>query len=212
MKGMEGRCREVSTSALSRSLLCPRAGRGAWGPRAGVNAAISLRSSLLLFLSSLLRPHPPLCLSGFMGQPRGHLSVVVEEAGGVDWGGGYLPSILPWPGCPSPGWAQVRGAARTGTVAQSWSHQTSCPQSSLAVVPATFFLFVWTSVGLGYKFVAGRGGVDGANSHLLVGSGWPLSPGRASLRPRKGKDKAMSFVIYQMGSLGYHSSLLEPVS
>ena len=111
MKGMEGRCREVSTSALSRSLLCPRAGRGAWGLRAGVNAAISLRSSLLLFLSSLLRPHPPLCLSGFMGQPRGHLSVVVEEAGGVDWGGGYLPSILPWPGCPSPGWAQVRGAS-----------------------------------------------------------------------------------------------------
>lgn len=121
------------------------------------------------------------------------------------------------PSCPGldahrQGGPKSRGTVRTGPGAQSWSHQTSCPQSSLAVVPATFFFFVWTSVGLVYKSVAGRGGVDGANSHLLVGSGWPLSPGRASLSPRKGKDKAMSFVIYQMGSLGYHSSLLEPVS
>ena len=91
----------------------------------------------------------------------------------VGWTG--EEDIFP-PSCPGldahrQGGPKSGGPARTGPGAQSWSHQTSCPQSSLAVVPATFFLFVWTSVGLGYKFVAGRGGVDGANSHLLVGSG-----------------------------------------
>ena len=72
------------------------------------------------------------------------------------------------PSCPGldahlQGGPTSRGAVRTGPGPQSWSHLTSHPRSSLAVVPATFLLFAWTSVGLGYKFVAGRGGIAGAN-------------------------------------------------
>lgn len=129
-----------------------------WGPGAGVDAATFLRPS----------PHPFSCpLSWCLPAPvPPQLCETAQQAGfcgsgkrpvGVGWGEGCFLSILPGLD------AHCQGGPESGGCGLARRpHQAPCPPPP--VVPATFLLSGWASMGLGCKFVAGRGGVAGASS------------------------------------------------